>query len=182
MRGVVWVDADGNGVRASGEVGYSGGATVELRQGSTVIATITTDPSGQYVFSGVPPGEYTVRFVSPVGFVFSPSNQGTDDSKDSDADPITGLSGAFTLASGQDLAGPSAGIHTGVAHCMLHAVVLSPPPPCHRQGMLGGCWAYYPCLLLPDKNVLHVESEGWGPARELGPINECSEASTFTTI
>ena len=118
VHGIVWLDADANGMRTSGEAGYSGSATVELRQGSTVIAT-TTNSSGQYVFSSVPPGNYTVRFVSPAGFVFSPSNQGTDDSKDSDADPSSGSSGTFTLTSGQDLAGPDAGIHSGVASYLL---------------------------------------------------------------
>ena len=119
VRGLVWLDVDANGVRAAGEAVYSGGVTVELRQGSTVIATTTTNSLGQYVFSSVPPGAYSVRFVSPAGFVFSPSNQGTDDSKDSDADPSTGSSGTFTLTSGQDLAGPDAGIHTSVARCVL---------------------------------------------------------------
>ena len=115
VRGIVWLDADANGVRAAGEVGYSGGVTVELRQGSIVIATTTTDPSGHYVFNSVLPGNYSVRFVTPTGFAFSPSNQGTDDSTDSDADPSTGSSGTFTLTSGQDLAGPDAGIFTSVA-------------------------------------------------------------------
>ena len=119
VHGIVWLDADANGVRAANETVYSGGVTVELRQGSTVIATTTTNSSGQYVFRGVPPGAYSVRFVSPAGFVFSPSNQGTDDSKDSDADPSTGSSGTFTLTSGQDLAGPDAGIYSGVASCRL---------------------------------------------------------------
>ena len=128
VHGIVWLDADVNGVRSAGEAMYSGRVAVELRQGSTVIATTTTNSSGQYVFSSVPPGTYSVRFVSPAGFVFSPSNQGTDDSKDSDADPSTGSSGTFTLTSGQDLAGPDAGIHSGVASCVFPGETLASVP------------------------------------------------------
>jgi Carboxypeptidase regulatory-like domain len=39
------------------------GATVNLRQGGTVVATTTTDSNGQFVFRGVAPGVYTVEVV-----------------------------------------------------------------------------------------------------------------------
>lgn len=37
------------------------GATVRLRQGTTVVATTTTDSNGQFAFRGVTPGAYTVE-------------------------------------------------------------------------------------------------------------------------
>jgi hypothetical protein len=48
------------------------GATVRLRQGTTVVATTTTDSNGQFVFRGVAPGVYTVE-VEVNGQVFTAS-------------------------------------------------------------------------------------------------------------
>ncbi|MFX7844755.1 SdrD B-like domain-containing protein, partial [Acinetobacter baumannii] len=46
----VWFDANGNGIQDADENGIAG-VTVQLRQGATVIATATTDASGNYYFS-----------------------------------------------------------------------------------------------------------------------------------
>ena len=48
------------------------GATVRLRQGTTVVATTTTDSNGQFVFRGVAPGVYTVE-VEVNGQIFTAS-------------------------------------------------------------------------------------------------------------
>jgi Carboxypeptidase regulatory-like domain len=46
------------------------GATVRLRQGPAVVATTTTDSSGQFAFRGVAPGVYTVE-VEVNGQIFT---------------------------------------------------------------------------------------------------------------
>lgn len=48
----VWLDTDYDGLQDAGEAGIAG-VTVELRSadGTTLIATATTDPSGNYIFS-----------------------------------------------------------------------------------------------------------------------------------
>ena len=82
VHGRVWSDGDADGLQAVSESGR-GGVTVQLLQGTTVMATTTTDATGRYVFNGVTPGAYTVQCVLPSGLVFSPRGQGVDGSKDS---------------------------------------------------------------------------------------------------
>jgi hypothetical protein len=56
----VWLDTNGDGVQDAGEAGING-VTVELLDGSTVIATATTAGNGNYSFTDLAPGTYTVR-------------------------------------------------------------------------------------------------------------------------
>ncbi|ADI75083.1 Cna B domain protein (plasmid) [Methanohalobium evestigatum Z-7303] len=81
----VWEDTNKNGKQDIGESGISG-LTVELYNCSTdeLESSTTTNASGYYNFS-VTPGSYYVQFSSD-GYEFTSSNQGTDDSMDSDAD------------------------------------------------------------------------------------------------
>jgi hypothetical protein len=43
--------------------------TVQLYRGSTLVATTATDANGNYIFTGVGPGTYTVSAVMPTGWV-----------------------------------------------------------------------------------------------------------------
>ena len=68
----MWVDADGDGVQDPGEPGL-GGVTVNLYAESIVVidgvtynagdlvATTTTDGTGNYSFDGLPAGAYSVE-------------------------------------------------------------------------------------------------------------------------
>ena len=59
----VWLDTDGDGVQDVGEPGIANVA-LELRDGlGNVVATTTTDADGNYLFTGIPPGTYTVDVV-----------------------------------------------------------------------------------------------------------------------
>ena len=63
----VWNDADGNGVD-NGEPGVPG-VTVILKDASGVeVARTTTDANGNYRFTGLVPGTYTVDIEVPAGF------------------------------------------------------------------------------------------------------------------
>ncbi len=64
----VFSDADGDGIQDPGEPGIAG-VTLELRNADTgaVIATTTTGPDGSYLFTGVPPGTYTVAVTDTGG-------------------------------------------------------------------------------------------------------------------
>ena len=55
------------------------GVTVNLKDaGGTVIQTTTTNGSGIYGFTNLLPGDYSVEFIPPGGYVFSPQDQGGD--------------------------------------------------------------------------------------------------------
>lgn len=62
LRGVVWSDANNNGIRDAGEAGVAG-VTVRLldETGTTVPGTTTTGADGSYQFSGLLPGRYVVE-------------------------------------------------------------------------------------------------------------------------
>ncbi len=60
----VWKDANANGLQDSGEVGISGVTVQLLNSGGTVIATTTTNSSGNYSFGGLAAGTYTVKIVA----------------------------------------------------------------------------------------------------------------------
>ncbi|MDX2212536.1 MAG: SdrD B-like domain-containing protein, partial [Oculatellaceae cyanobacterium bins.114] len=96
---LVFLDVNGNGIKDTGESGVAN-VTVNLLNstGSQVLATTTTNASGAYSFSTLP-GTYQVQFVAPTGYSFSPQGQGSD-TLDSNADPLTGLTGPITVASG----------------------------------------------------------------------------------
>ncbi len=64
----VWSDLNGDGVQDGGEVGIAG-ATVELYDASNnLVATTTTDSNGDYLFSDLVSGDYTVRVTAPGGW------------------------------------------------------------------------------------------------------------------
>lgn len=107
----VWKDSNRNGIQDAGEVGV-GNVTVHLMDcAGNVLASTTTDASGHYLFSGLTSGNYNIQFVLPTGYAFSPANQGGDATKDSDADPATGLTACTTLDNGEADMSWDAGIY-----------------------------------------------------------------------
>ncbi|HQK88200.1 MAG TPA: SdrD B-like domain-containing protein, partial [Acidobacteriota bacterium] len=97
----VFNDADGDGVRDDGELGF-GGVEVRLYRdtngdgtidaGEPLVATTTTDSNGNYLFSGLTDGNYVVSIpVGPTGYTLT----GTD------GDPgVTGQQLAVVLSGG----------------------------------------------------------------------------------
>src|ERR1039457_5030729 len=93
----VWRDDNNNGIQDSGEVGING-VTVQLYQGSNLIATTVTAPAGYgynppgpggagyYQFGGLCAGNYSVAVTTPSGYLPSPTGQGTP-STDSNVNP-----------------------------------------------------------------------------------------------
>jgi hypothetical protein len=60
----VWLDANGNGTQDAGEVGINGVTVQLVNSGGTVIATATTSGDGNYTFSNLAAGTYTVKVVT----------------------------------------------------------------------------------------------------------------------
>ncbi|MEZ0609142.1 SdrD B-like domain-containing protein [Fibrella sp. WM1] len=98
----VFADANRNGIQDGDEVGI-GGVTVQLYTATnTLIATTTTNASGLYSFTGLTPGvAYQVQFTTPTGYSATSADQGGNDALDSDANPATGRTGSYTLASNE---------------------------------------------------------------------------------
>jgi uncharacterized repeat protein (TIGR01451 family) len=82
----VWYDTDGNGLQDAGEVGIAG---IEIQilgtsPGSScnpVPCTVTTDPDGSWLATGLVPGDYLVSYDEtklPAGYGPAPTNNGGD--------------------------------------------------------------------------------------------------------
>jgi hypothetical protein len=99
----VWLDADGDGIQDVSE-GGAGGVTVKLIDYDGVpdtIATVTTDSGGYYAFDSLAEGNYKVLVVPPDGYLFSPRNQGANDSLDSDVFVFSGQTANISMAEGE---------------------------------------------------------------------------------
>ncbi|MCP4079267.1 MAG: hypothetical protein GY743_03395, partial [Planctomycetaceae bacterium] len=100
----VWEDKNGNGIQDAGEPPVSGvqvTLTGTTGNGTAVSQTATTDVDGLYLFSNLSPGTYQLTFGKPTGYEFTYSDEGTDDSVDSDVDPVTGMTINEVLESGE---------------------------------------------------------------------------------
>ncbi|MFI5458474.1 MAG: SdrD B-like domain-containing protein [Isosphaerales bacterium] len=67
--GVVFNDLNGDGTLESGEPGLKAWTVQLLNSSNAVIATATTNSGGNYSFSSLLPGTYTVQVVSQSGYV-----------------------------------------------------------------------------------------------------------------
>src|SRR6185312_10839213 len=93
-------DLNKNGIQDPAETAAAN-VTVQLLLNGSVVCTTTTDSQGLYQFTNVAPGNYSLKFVTPNGSLLTAKDQGFDDGLDSDADPSTGITSVFALASGQ---------------------------------------------------------------------------------
>lgn len=119
----IWFDTDKDGIQDADELGAAG-VTVLLKDatGNTIDQT-TTDDAGNYSFSGLAAGDYTVTVVAPGAYGFSAQGAGNDATADSDVD-ATGSTGVITLAAGESnldvdagLVDPGTGVIEGRVFC-----------------------------------------------------------------
>ncbi|MDD4651588.1 MAG: SdrD B-like domain-containing protein, partial [Methanothrix sp.] len=96
----VWHDKNANGIQDASEIGIEG-VTVRLYKSGAFAGSTITDANGEYLFSSLVPGIYSVGFTKPAEYSsFSPADQGGDDGKNSDADTADGQTAPITLQSG----------------------------------------------------------------------------------
>lgn len=84
----VWLDENRNGIQEEEEPGFADVQITIQAVDFEYSSQTVTDESGFYQLS-VPPGRYQLIFVLPSGFILTKPNQGEDDEKDSDVDPIS---------------------------------------------------------------------------------------------
>ena len=106
ITGSVYDDRDANGVMNGGDVGLSG-VEVQLTGSDTrgaVNRNATSSVTGEYAFSGLLPGSYTLRVLAPAGFVASGTSVGSLGGA-GDTSSISGISlGAGAEGSGYHFA------------------------------------------------------------------------------
>lgn len=100
----VWADLNKNGTQDSGEFGVAGVVVNLLNEtGVSTGLTTTTDSNGNYSFTNLAEGNYIVEFVLPADYDrFSSQNAGSNNTQDSDVDPVTGRTSIINLAEGQN--------------------------------------------------------------------------------
>ena len=102
---VVWYDFNRDGLQTPGETGVVD-VVVRLYDAQTnVVGVTTTGVNGAYAFTNLTPGTYWVAFDTntlPAAYGVTFQDQGGDDSEDSDANAITGLTIPTVLISGEN--------------------------------------------------------------------------------
>ncbi|MGH3712804.1 MAG: DUF7453 family protein [Micromonosporaceae bacterium] len=99
--GSVWLDSDADGVQDKGEPTVGDVSVTLLDADGNVLGTQLTHAQFGYIFPQLPAGDYRIRFTTPQGYAFTTPNIGNDDTVDSDADPVTGLTPVITLPDGR---------------------------------------------------------------------------------
>ena len=124
----VWFDVDADGIQDPGEVGIAGVTLDLVDESGSVVDTITTDASGNYLFTNVVPGDYTVVVTDTGGVITDPATNVTSGPQSPGSltsDPITVLPDdiyvdadfGFTDQSGCHLGGPASGMTPTATAC-----------------------------------------------------------------
>ncbi len=108
----VWNDFNNDGFQNIGEAGIGSVTVMLLDVNGAMVASTTTSSAGYYSFTNLVPGTYCLKFTTPTGFNPTKANQGTLDTNDSDADPITGKTANVTLVAGENNTTFDAGYNT----------------------------------------------------------------------
>jgi len=99
--GFCWMDLNCDGIQDIGEPGLEGALVILQQQLGSGFTLTQSDPSGQFFFEGVPPGQYVMLIGDiPANHLVSPKDQGGDDLIDSDFNPLTFSSDPISIPFG----------------------------------------------------------------------------------
>ena len=125
----VWLDEDGDGIQSEEEKGVPGVVVELIRSDIATSMRTTTGNDGFYAFKNMDTYNYILKFHPPSGFGFSLTDQGTDDSLDSDANQEDGTTIEFFYEKGKDDGRWDAGlIKTGPAPTATPTPTATPKP------------------------------------------------------
>jgi uncharacterized repeat protein (TIGR01451 family) len=102
--GKVFEDKDFSNTRNIGDAIVSNVKIYLLNQSGTKIDSTISDALGQYVFDSIIEGNYRIQFTKPVGMNADSKDFGSDDTIDSDADALTGITDLITVNTGLPIA------------------------------------------------------------------------------
>jgi len=105
----VWIDLNGNGMQDAGEAGLAGVTVLLYDEAGNLKGSTASGADGAYLFDDLLPGSYEIRFQLPAGYRFSPAGTGSEE-VDSDAEPLLGSTGTFSLQSGDHIRTYDAGV------------------------------------------------------------------------
>jgi len=106
----VWHDLNDNGIFDAGEPLVEGMEVILLDANFNELASTFTDVNGEYLFSGLEPGDYRLVFDPPAGFEPTLQRQGLDLSVNSSPNQMDGMTSVFTLYPGENNIFQNAGI------------------------------------------------------------------------
>ncbi len=112
---VVWEDFNHDGVQNDGSTGVNDVLVTLLNDAGQIVSTTTTftggpdNAPGYYTFTNLISDTYLVSFTLPTGYQFTLDNV-SNDGMDSDASPLTGVSGLVVVNAGESVPTMDAGI------------------------------------------------------------------------
>lgn len=95
----IWID-DGDGEQQVNEEGYPGVIVRLFDENDNEVRLVQTNVDGFFAFANVLTGTYTLRVDLPPGAEFANQDAGSDDTVDSDIDPLTGRTAPFVYTAG----------------------------------------------------------------------------------
>lgn len=97
VSGLVWLDESADGVKDTGEPGMTG-VVVNLYSGPQVVRSTVSGVDGAYLFMDTEPGDYRLRFVPPVDYLFSPAGLNSQANYDGFTAQVTVAAGSHIMA------------------------------------------------------------------------------------
>ncbi len=98
----VWNDLNQNGIQNDGEPGIAGVKVYLVNLATSSSTSVLTNANGKFSFTDLIPGNYSLIFNTPAGYVLTNQNAGSDATKDSDAEALLGATNITNLASAEN--------------------------------------------------------------------------------
>jgi hypothetical protein len=115
ISGKVWIDANRDGLQGDTEAPVADVNVHLYNDQGRLEQSTKTAADGTYTFEYLGVGSYYLKVDRPAGLKFTDSNQGDDDTLDSDIDPVTGKSATISLPNSTDEANWDIGLKaTGI--------------------------------------------------------------------
>lgn len=96
----VWTDTDQDGIQDAGEPGVEGIKVILFNTSNVALDSSITNSGGFYLLDSIAAGDYYLKFDIPTDWTITAKDQLTNDTIDSDIDPITMQTDNFTVAAG----------------------------------------------------------------------------------